>query len=53
MMKDIFFSEYTDLKNLFERYEFAERMFVNMQIGYDDKVYMLFSAAVPENRRNT
>lgn len=47
-MKDIYFSEYTDLKELLERHKLTECMFVNMQIGYDDKVYMLFSAAVPE-----
>ncbi len=40
------FSEYTDINEIFRRYDAAN--FVNMQIGYDGRIYILFNAKIPE-----
>ena len=47
-MKSIHFSDRLDMKELFKQYGLKDDMFVNIKIGYDGRIYILFSAAIPE-----
>lgn len=47
-MKMIHMSHYIELKELFEFYGRSMNSLVNIQIGYDERVYILLSASIPE-----
>lgn len=47
-MKTIHMTSYIDLKELFKFYNCSMNSLVNIQIGYDGKVYILLSAHIPE-----
>lgn len=47
-MKRIPVKECINLSSIIRRYGLEPYTMVNMQIGYDDALYLLFSARVPE-----
>ncbi len=47
-MKEIPVKECIDLGSIIRKYGLEQYTMVNMEIGYDDAVYLLFSARVPE-----
>lgn len=47
-MKTIHMTSYVELKELFQFYNRSMNSLVNIQIGYDGRVYILLSAQIPE-----
>lgn len=47
-MKEIPVKECINLGSIIRKYGLEQYTMVNMEIGYDDAVYLLFSARVPE-----
>lgn len=42
------FNNYIDLAELFKKYNYSFDEYVTMQVGYDEKIYILFNEHIPE-----